>query len=149
MTLEKLEAFSENLRQRAGHKQQGLWVPRRCPPWHICHASLCSRDDGSEIAHQPPLHHTSVQAFIDLVCEHMVAVMVRAVTGHPTPKSVLKSASILMRRPCLSAASNSFPQDSVRWWHCLWQRRIYLYLVPGHPVPVTEHLVLGIGRCCI
>ena len=32
------QAFSENLRQLAGHKQKGLWVPRRCVPCHICHA---------------------------------------------------------------------------------------------------------------
>ena len=39
------------------------------------------------------LHDTSLEEFIELVCEHMDAVIVRTVAGHPTPKSVLRSAS--------------------------------------------------------
>ena len=34
------------------------------------------------------------EEFIELVCDYTVVVIVRAVTGHPTQKSVLRSASI-------------------------------------------------------
>lgn len=48
------------------------------------------------------LHDTSFEASLERFCEYMVAGMVCAVAGHPTTKTVLRSASISKRQwhPC-------------------------------------------------
>ena len=99
--LDALQAVLKNLRQLTGHKPQELWVPCRCAPRHICRDSLCSRDKRylveKYITSSVPYMINPFEPCIEPVCNHIVAVIVCTVTGHPTQKAGLRSASISKR----------------------------------------------------